>query len=155
MADTSFKFGTNLIPVNGNYVKFGTNNLNTVKFASITVWSKESTGPQQMDINDFDISWDFTDRAAGIIINFTIPAKYSSTGELTFFVTGYVETTTGPQEYNMYEIYNTPTFDNRSVSITLWPTETEAEINTIELDIQIVPRVTSTWTQPEDFSIEY
>ena len=50
------KFGTNTIATNGDYAKFGTNNLDIVKFSSTNVWEKQTT-PTLSQPTEFEWSW--------------------------------------------------------------------------------------------------
>lgn len=83
----ALKFGSNTISTSGNYAKFGTTNLDNVKFASTTVWEKSGgyniwTGYVYVDI--------MMQTTASVSISITNNAKI-------YFTTFYVDKATGTE----------------------------------------------------------
>ena len=80
----ALKFGTNTIANTGDYAKFGTNNLTTVKFGTTSVWEKQTTlTMQDPEINGW-VEFDHAESYLYVVV--TNPNNFSVTADIVMLM---------------------------------------------------------------------
>ena len=117
-------FGNNQIATNGNYAKFGENNLTSVKYGTTEVWTKSTGTTYTVTLSATGGTWNkssITGIASGTSISFNASTKTLTVGTQTAKFTPYY--TDEVEHYNYSSITNASgnITSNRTVTATATP----------------------------------